>query len=40
MLFVSIAGHTAQFGFLQFFENPRTFSVPDQLLSSIDVGRY
>ena len=25
MLFISIAGHTAQFGFLQFFENPRTF---------------
>lgn len=29
VLFVSIAGHAAQFGFLQFFENPRTYSVPD-----------
>lgn len=28
VLFVSIAGHAAQFGFLQFFENPRTFLVP------------
>lgn len=25
VLFASIAGHAAQFGFLQFFENPRAF---------------
>lgn len=32
MLFVSIAGHAAQFGFLQFFENPRAFSAFDPQL--------
>lgn len=40
VLFVSIAGHAAQFGFLQFFENPRTFSVADQRPFLTDVGRY
>lgn len=42
MLFVSIAGHAAQFGFLQFFENPRTFSTPDLqlfLTCSADIER-
>ncbi|KAF9646144.1 hypothetical protein BDM02DRAFT_3181049 [Thelephora ganbajun] len=42
VLFVSIAGHAAQFGFLQSFENPRTFSVPDRRLSlpmSVDIER-
>jgi len=40
VLFVSIAGHTAQFGFLQFFENPRKFSVLDQRLSLTYACRY
>lgn len=40
MLFVSIAGHAAQFGFLQFFENPRTFPILDQCLFSADIDRY
>lgn len=42
MLFVSIAGHAAQFGFLQFFENPRTFFAPGLqplLTCSVDIER-
>jgi len=36
VLFVSIAGHAAQFGFLQFFENPRAFFVTAQRPFSTD----